>query len=138
MIDIQTGELISDSGNRIGPNIKRDMFLASEISENATIFVKNEPWCSYRVAELRISGLNFIIILFFYGQDLNRIDMLNSNPQFGETWNDWSEEKELQRKESHEKWLDKIIGSKRNFSWGNIDSVYDQKSGTSLIIITYK
>ena len=138
MIDEKTGELISENGVVIGPNLKRDSFLASEIGVSSKIFVRNEPWCSYRIEGLKISGLVFVVVLYFYGLDLNEIEICNSDVRFGETWSDWSLENELKRKQSHDKWLDQIIGSKRNFSWGDIFSVYDQRSGGSSIKIRYK
>ena len=53
------------------------------------------------------------------------------------SWSDWSRERELARKEAHDKWLNEVIGTRRSFPWGSVSSDFDAKTGGSEITIEY-
>ncbi|MDR0672399.1 MAG: hypothetical protein LBF93_01785 [Zoogloeaceae bacterium] len=53
------------------------------------------------------------------------------------SWDDWSEEEELSDEQRYNRWLDKTIGRKREFSWGQVVARYDLKSARSRIEILY-
>lgn len=58
--------------------------------------------------------------------------------RFGTSWSDRSEDKEIQRKEEHDRFLNRVLGSKREFPWGTVWSVLDRKSGFSSFGVNYK
>ena len=54
------------------------------------------------------------------------------------SWDNWSEESELELKRKHDAWLRECLGEEPyQFSWGMVFSVYDKKTGASSIIIKY-
>lgn len=54
------------------------------------------------------------------------------------SWNNWSESEEQSKKDEHDKWLLRNIGEPPyNYSWGEISSNYDPRSGSSMITIRY-
>ena len=53
-------------------------------------------------------------------------------------WDNWSYEKELNRKSIHDEWLKNNIGDPPYiYSWGSIESLYDSKSAVSIIDISF-
>jgi len=52
---------------------------------------------------------------------------------------DWSRERELDRKAQHDALLSRDLGAPPYaFEWGNILSVFDERSGGSIIIVEYR
>lgn len=132
--------LIEEDSFHIGPQLRRDHFLASRLAETAKILVKNEPWCSYLLKPKRIGGVSFLVSLFFYEQTLQHVELVdahdyneNENP-----WSSWSQEKEINRKTKHDTWLKSVLGHPPyQYDWGDVSSLYDLRSGGSSIIIRY-
>jgi len=55
-----------------------------------------------------------------------------------DSWSNWVEEKELQQKAIHDSLLFKMLNQPPyKYSWGEVQSVYDARSGGSSIIISY-
>ena len=81
----------------------------------------------------------FFVALYFYGKKLESIDLAIAAPELGASWDDWSEEKEMKRKEKHDVWLIAQTGCASHvYDWGEIDSAYDPRSGGSSITIRYR
>jgi hypothetical protein len=139
MIDKTSGELVIESISlRIGPRLSRTEFLSIPIGKSASIVVKNEPYCSYNIGRHEISGLVFIVIIYFYDELLESVNLTSVNDKSSESWSDWSEQKELERKEIHDRWLKNILGNaSSNYKWGEVWSDYDSKAGFSSIEIRY-
>jgi hypothetical protein len=132
----KTGDLILPSGTVLSPRLTRSVFLSSMEGRQAEASVKNEPWCSFRFEEREDS---LVVVLFFKGEKLESVHFCVSDPKFGTGWEDWSEEKELERKQSNDQWLKRngfVPGEK--YSWGSVWSDYDPKGGSSMIVICYQ
>jgi len=146
MIDKKTGQLMCEDGTCFGRSLKRHAFLASEEGRESQISVQNEPWCSWSLPLKRISGLEFGITLSFCRENLNFISVTTTDPP--NPWVDWSEVRERQRQKMHDQWLNRYLGNEewantsqgreRQFSWGEVFSVFDRKSGFSSIGIRYE
>lgn len=137
-IDRRTGAITLPRGV-LEPALTRGVFLASPMAEGVEIFVQNEPWCSYKLARVPVGAREFIVVAFFHDQQLTHVNLMDVDPAFGSSdWTDWSEEKEINRKARHEEWLREIGVPVGNYSWGSVASEYDQRSGGSDIIITYR
>ena len=137
MINRSTGEVLIESiPATLGPKFtRRDLFSLPLKSQSQVV---NEPYHSYSIGRHEIAGLDFYVVLYFYGQELEFIDMAHPAAQFGTSWDDWSEEKELKRKEVHDRWLIEQTGyASHVYEWGEIGSDYDPRSGGSSIIIRY-
>ncbi len=139
MLDAANGQLAFESiGVTISPTLTRDAFLATTWGAAAEHWVTNEPWHSWRLAEVAPSnGIDLIVVLFFHEQTLRSVELCHSDPKFGTSWEDHSMEKEMARKDSHDAWLAACIGEARKFDWGEVFSAYDQKAGNSGIVIKY-
>ena len=139
MIDKTNGELVIESiPLRIGPRLSRSEFLSLPVGKAAKIVVKNEPFCSYNIGRHKISGLIFIVIIYFYNESLESVSLTSVDEKSGQSWADWSEEKELEKKEIHDRWLNQMLGkSSSHYKWGEVWSGYDPKAGFSSIEIRY-
>jgi hypothetical protein len=139
MLDITTGDLeIVSLLIRIGSRFTRQQFLASALAEHARILVQNEPYCSFSAGSYELTGLSLGLSLWFYGEQLESIGLFHDAKELGSSWSDWSEEKELKRKQIHDQWLLTLTGHASHFyAWGEIWSDFDAKSGASSIVIRY-
>ena len=139
MIDNKSGELVIESiPLRIGRRLSRSEFLYLPVGKAAKIVVKNEPFCSYNIGQHEISDLVFVVIIYFYGELLESVSLTSVDDKTSESWTDWSEEKELEKKEIHERWLNQLLGkSSFQYKWGEVWSGYDPKAGFSSIEIRY-
>lgn len=141
MIDVATGNItIKHAALAIGPSLARDDFLTSALGRSAQVNVENEPYCSYaaQIPTGNLMSLPAWLTLYFYHQQLESVSIMASDDRCGASWNDWSEEKEHERKRFHDQWLADTIGSTNaHFSWGQLSSDYDARSGFSSIHVQY-
>ena len=139
MIDKKSGELVIESiPLQIGPHLSRTEFLSLPIGKSAKIVVKNEPFCSYNIGRHEISGLVFIVTIYFYSELVESISMSSVDDASSESWSDCSEEQELEKKKIHDRWLNQMLGkSSSHYKWGEVWSGYDSKAGFSSIDIRY-
>ena len=141
MIDAATGEIaIQNLDMGIGPSLTRATFLASPLGRNSQISVENEPYCSFNatIPAGDLMPLPVILTLYFYHQQLESVSITASSDRYGASWNDWSEAKELERKRFHDQWLANTVGTTNGqFSWGQLSSNYDAKSGFSSVHLQY-
>ena len=139
MIDEKSGEIVIESiPLRIGPRLSRAEFLSLPVGKSARIVVKNEPFCSYNIGTHEISSLIFTVTVYFYNELLESVSMSSVIDELGTSWTDWSEQKELKRKEIHDTWLKNLLGrASSHYKWGEVWSGYDPKAGFSSIEIRY-
>lgn len=137
MLNTATGELHLESVPlTLGPRFTRRDLLAVPVE--ATDQVVNEPHHSYSLGEQRISGESFFVVLYFFGQKLEAIDLAHPGAEFGTSWEEWSEEGEQRRKAWHDQWLRGQTGyASHDYPWGAVHSAYDPRSGGSSIMIRY-
>jgi hypothetical protein len=65
--------------------------------------------------------------------------MMISSAEFGSSWSDWSREKEEKRKLLHDAALKRMLGpGPYELPWGTVWSGYDDKSGFSSVVVTYR
>ncbi len=139
MFDTDTGTITFDDPLVVvSPSLRRSVFLESELAINARTLVENEPWHSWSLNGRFRLGLSFTMSLFFKGEDLTMIDLCDTNPAFPTDWNNWSQDGELARKASHDKWIEEYVGTRRSFAWGRVASCFDQKGGWSHLMIQYE
>ena len=122
----------------IAPSLTRDQFLQSDLAADATTHVENEPHHSWRLApRFRAGAVEFIVVLWFHDQRLVRLTLMDADDRFGTSWAEYSIEKELARKRSHDAWLAASLQSRDEFPWGRVWSDYDERGGFSSITIHY-
>jgi hypothetical protein len=141
MIERSTGEIrLALGGTCISPALTREQFLASSLASQSRETVCNEPHCSFALPTVQVSGHAFVVSLWFEGSSVHRVSIECADAEFGTSWSDWSEERELARKRLHDSLLAAALGPSwmhQRFPWGTVDSGYDPKSGFSSIGVTY-
>jgi len=141
MIERTTGQIqFPSDGIRIAPSLSREHFLASPLAAQCRELVRNELYCSFALPTVQFDGRSFAWSLWFRGSVLQSVSIACSAPEFGSSWSDWSEERELALKRLHDSLLESAFGAdwqQQRFTWGSVYSVFDPKSGGSSIGVRY-
>lgn len=138
LIDIESGQI------RLGENLftykmtfEEALNLSSDFKSETLDHKNGYKWINLKEIELNDSFFHFG--LCFKNDNLDYIDFgFSSLDELKKTWEDWTEENELSKKELYEKWLTDNLSRKRKFKWGKIETYYDPRGGTTGIIIKYK
>jgi hypothetical protein len=100
--------------------------------------IGNEPYHSWKLnGTFRSAGLELLVVLWFRGQQLTMVSLMDPDDRFGTSWAEHSLEKEMARKASHDAWLSRVLGPHCKFSWGSVWSGYDERGGFSDIVVKY-
>lgn len=132
MFDISTGT-VNHTGVTLRRGETRENFLAAYAGANAQLMVENQGWSTYRFSPdqkvfFAVQFKNCVIEQICIAFALNENDP-----------NLWTVESEAARKLLNDQMLREEIGAPPyRFSWGQIESVSDPRSGASQIIVTYK
>jgi hypothetical protein len=137
VIDRATGTLSFDAGVTIGPALTRSAFMQSPVGETQEVWVRNGPWCSWRVTRLTATGRTFLAVLQFHSEHLKSVELVESGQVGLSSWSDWSEVDELKKKALYDAFLSTELGVDRSFSWGSVSAIYDARSGSSSIHVKY-
>jgi hypothetical protein len=127
-----------------------DLFLLREItiSKSTTFSELRKLFPTHRIWEVE-TGFNWIYfddILFEYKKfylyicfegEMIRMIGFSMQDNTTSTWENWSEENELQKEKYYKQWITFHIGERRKFSWGIIDAYFDRKAGDTSIWINY-
>ncbi len=134
-IELETGLIGGRAGQRdwsLGPKI------AIEVArESGPRSIESErAWSSFVARRVQLTGA-------LRGQLLFRDGLLReitfAETQAGEaSWDDWSWASEQRRYEAHEQLLERLLGTHgRQFPWGRVDNVLDEKAGAAFVRIVY-
>jgi hypothetical protein len=104
----------------------------------------------YYFNAIPVEGSQLCFNLCFSGNHLDHIQMNTLEKTDARTWDEWTEEKEMQVFHRNNKFLSKILerppsrksktpypSCTYNFPWGNLWSVYDPRSASSIMGISY-
>jgi hypothetical protein len=135
-IDNTNGNIIFGNGEVLGSASTRSSFLTSQNGNMSNVLVENEPWCSFSFND---ENKSMSVAISFHGEILDSINVSVIGPEYGESWSDYDEVKEMARKESNDNWLisNGLIPG-HQYSWGSARSYFDKKSGFSTVIIRYE
>lgn len=119
MLERATGNLGFDgTALVVGPGLTRTAFLKAGLP--AVTHWINEPWHSW-ILTGRKSGREFGVTLFFQGEHLYQVYLVDSDSRFGTSWMNYSPEKERARQESHEAWLiGRCTVPPGSYPWGTV------------------
>lgn len=130
-ISTENGAITFASG-AITRDLGRANFLATPIGTAAEAIREVASSATYRIqpesgviatVRFREDALEVVIILF---------------EMVGDSEEHWSRDRELERKAIHDKWLLAEIGPPPyRFSWGDIESLLDEKACVSEIVVGY-
>lgn len=134
MINSKTGQ-IESATLKISPKSKVQDFNCSDCEQWED--KEGHLWERISLGEHSAGDITFIFTATVKDNLIYSLDLCNSDSAFGESWSEWSKEKELARKQTHDQFLRNIVGSQEKFSWGSIYSVFDEKAACSYIGILY-
>jgi hypothetical protein len=96
----------------------------------------NTGYVRYSVKHVLINNTVFAFCFIFHATQL---DSVSFDYDFnGDSWDNWSEEKEFKRVEKYNKWLTEQVGIRRQFQWGTAWALYDNKGGGASLGLRYK
>ena len=144
MIDKKTGD-VSFPGweESLSRHVTREAFLNSSLAKRASIEVENGQYCSWRLPPTKWEdGKWWVTVIYFEGERLYQLILAASETEASRGWEDWSEERERDLKIHYATILKKTIGfsgvGPDKFPWGMVETVYDERSAGSYIIIKYE
>jgi hypothetical protein len=98
-------------------------------------------WYSIKMVDKQLDGIHYFwVYLKFERLLLNEIDFgFNALPssQIKGSWDNWGYDEEIQNQQQYNSWLTQEIGEKRTFDWGIAGAYFDQRRGSTGIIIRY-
>ena len=96
---------------------------------------------SYRRQISDADSMRLLFTLYFHDDHLESAEifsLLPGEPRSGK-WENWSLEQELSRKALHDKFLAESLGAQPyDYAWGQVLSIYDERSAESRIIVKYQ
>ncbi|MDE9566629.1 hypothetical protein KKI93_22095 [Xenorhabdus bovienii] len=131
---------ISLNGIIINPLITLDDFLTLTLDLNPKKMYDFEGRVSYSIDDILFLDKNYIINVVFQDGVIDFINLLPFNKEKENKINVFTNENQMRNKLINDDLLKSLFGSSEKlfFLWGNIESVDDNKSGMSYIIISYK
>ncbi|WP_347838222.1 hypothetical protein [uncultured Draconibacterium sp.] len=139
MIDITTGHITIDSNNSINPELTILELKNLNLGESQIETDLQNGWTRIQVNNLKIDNEYFLMTFSFLNSAIQIISFIVDNKpiQTNKSWYDYSIKNEKLKQKEYSDWLDRQIGSKRKFKWGEIESVLDNKGGGSSIVMRY-
>jgi hypothetical protein len=135
MMQGASGEIRFDTGESLGPALTQQAFLATPLGASASSLGAS----GFSLGPRDIAGQSFVASLWFVADALRRVDLSMVQPVEATSWDDYSEDRELARKAKHDAWLEEQLGpSPWRLFWGDAQSDWDPRGGSSNIIITYE
>ena len=124
---------ISFDGGDIRCKLSRKQFLESKVGRESKESLVNQDWRHYHIEpEQGIAGT-----VLFKAETIDRIFLTMRIPS--DETKEWTEERELERKALHDRWLRTELGDPPyDYAWGRIVSEFDQKGLVSEIIVVYE
>ena len=139
MININNGNItLDDSCFTITKGLTKNEFINSNLFKDV-LSQQTYTFSNYYLKPQLIGKDKFIVVLFFnQNSKIYLVNISISDDGSVPSWTNWSEYKELKRKDLHDKWLGENIGKPPyRYAWGEISSNYDPRSGSSMITIKY-
>lgn len=136
-IDPETGALRWGDGAELGPAMACDEWRVTRAARQAEPWISEGTWCSYRLPEVVDAEGPWTVIAWFHEQRLWQVTLMSTRAEFGAGWGDWSRNRELARRDFHDAWLREVLGPRRSFAWGTVNSLFDMKSASSSITLHF-
>lgn len=138
--NLQNGYVdITNKNFVIKRNLKEEEFIKSSLFEDV-LNTEKYGYTRYYIKPQVIYNEKFVVVLIFKPDGV--LDTISLGLQMNDrlpSWETWSENDEMQKKELSDKWLEKNVGKPPyTYPWGSISLSYDPRSGSSSITIIYK
>jgi len=130
-ISVDDGTMVFAAGT-IRPGLDKQTFLNSPVGSDAEAFLMNKPHSTYRI----FPEQGIAATVQFTDDVLKTVEILFEME--GDSAENWSEARELARKEVHDEWLRNEIGPPPyRYIWGRLESSYDAKACVSDILVSF-
>jgi hypothetical protein len=132
------GHLLFSNDFEVSANTKTDELVLYFGQENVKITDMKNGWKHYVISNIKTNSIYFLGTLYFENDTLAFVSFgIDDKLITTDSWDNWSEENELQKRDYYDNWLTDQLGIKREFSWGIAGAFYDNKSGYSSINLRY-
>jgi hypothetical protein len=149
VIDRDTGSLVLP-GARIERDLTRTSFLASPLGAHARSEDMHTGWMLAYLGAQDLDGLTFAVVLHFEGERLDRYSLSLTDPRYGTSWDDYTEEKQIAQRDANDAWLVASLGQgtrepspcgpelRYSFPWGDAWSTFDARGGSTSIGVRFR
>lgn len=142
MIDATTGILTVNPDLVLDPTGATGLFQRSATPTAWEVEQQSAEWRSFERKPIRdAAGRKLAVRAYLHFDRLAQVILfyyLPDEPEQG-SWDDWSYEAEMRRKDLHDIILREELGDPPyEYSWGRAGSGYDDKGGFSLIFVRYE
>jgi len=149
VIDRDTGSLVLP-GARIERDLTRTSFLASPLGAHARSEDMHTGWMLAYLGAQDLDGLTFAVVLHFEGERLDRYSLSLTDPRYGTSWDDYTEEKQLAQRDAYDAWLVASLGQgtrepsprgpelRYALPWGDVWSTFDARGGSTSIGVRFR
>ena len=139
LIDKFNGHLLLSNDFEVSPDKKPEDLLLYFGQKNVKIRDIKNGWEHYVISNIKKGNIYFWGTFYFENDILSFLSfVIDDKLILTDSWDNWSEEKELQKREHYDKWLTEQLGKKREFSWGTVGAFFDNKGGQSSIVLRYR
>jgi hypothetical protein len=138
LIDARDGTIVlEDWAERFGPALTAMAFQASALGRRAKLVVRNEPWRTFAITDLRIGGQGFGAHLVFENERLDMVALCLADPdgKLADEAIDAAHQRWLAANLRGENWRPRR--EPRRFPWGSLWAGLDVKSGSPEIVVAY-
>jgi len=139
-MNLVNGDISPTGSNiKIVQGLKKSEFEKSNLG-NQVLDYQEYGYTRYYIKPQLIDNDEFLMVLLFNPEGIIEfIELALTINGAIPTWDNYSKDSELDRKDKHDKWLIRKAGNPPyKYSWGEISSNYDPRSGSSMITIKYK
>jgi hypothetical protein len=147
VLDPSTGGLRLAEG-RLGRDTTRAAFLSSPLKQTVQSTSDADGWtASYDLGVRSLAGVSLSVRVSFAGERLAGCTLVDVDPRFGTSWDDWTEEKQLALRDHHDDWLVSQLGPppsrapgdelRYELPWGTAWSTFDRRGGGCSIGVSF-
>ena len=139
MIHKTTGRLELSESITIQANDTFEKINALKLGEVQEVRDMQNGYKWLTIKNLQVDKHFFILSLCFHNNRLISVNILVDDKRFdlNLSWIDWSEEDELTKLAVYKKWIKAELGHEGKFPWGEISASYDQKGGSTSVVVRY-
>lgn len=140
-----TKQIDSESGQiKVSPNlwVSKSTYAQDLINQfgivTLGIIKAGANWSRVELGPVEVDGAFFVFTFYFRHDLLRSIHFVITDSLCSQqTWEDWDQEVEIQKKDKLNDWLTGQLGNRREFSWGSVQALYDAKAAASSIVLHY-
>ena len=139
MINKDNGHLEILPQIKLTPNDSLDRAEGLKLGEAQELSDIRNGYKWLTLKNIEVDNEYFIITLCFLNDRLKSLNLVVSDKRFdlNGDWNSWDEPDEKRKLTEFQKWVKRQLGREGQFSWGQVNASYDQRGGSSSILVIY-